>query len=142
MVAKALKYLEKNVKPDGGVYIKGMSNYMTCLAIMAFKELNVGGKYDKVIEAAAKYVKSLPVRRRAMTEKDANFGGRRLRQARRQGPPGYVQHALSWWKPCSPPGRSSKDDPAIKRGARSTSAAVRTSKASSTTSLRREGQRR
>ena len=74
VVAKALKYLEKNVKPDGGVYIKGMSNYMTCLAIMAFKEMNTGGKYDKVIEAAAKYVKSLQYAD-GLTEKDANFGG-------------------------------------------------------------------
>src|SRR5262249_23313576 len=58
-VAKALKYLETRVKPDGGVYDKGLANYTTCLAIMAFKEANADGKYDKVIENAAKFVKSL-----------------------------------------------------------------------------------
>jgi len=38
-----------------------LSNYMTCLAIVAFKETNAGGKYDKAIEAAVKYVKESQV---------------------------------------------------------------------------------
>ena len=60
VIAKAIKYLEKSVKPDGGVYIKGLSNYMTCLAIMAFKEMNAGGKYDKEIEAAVREYLATP----------------------------------------------------------------------------------
>ena len=52
VVAKALKYLETKIKKDGGVYEQGLSNYMTSLAIVAFKETNAGGKYDKVIDAA------------------------------------------------------------------------------------------
>jgi squalene-hopene/tetraprenyl-beta-curcumene cyclase len=59
MVAKSIKYLEKNVQPDGGVYQRGLANYMTCLALMAFKEMNTNGKYDKVIGNASKFVKSL-----------------------------------------------------------------------------------
>jgi squalene-hopene/tetraprenyl-beta-curcumene cyclase len=60
VVAKGVGYLEKHVKPSGGVYQdEGQANYMTCLALMTFKELNAGGKYDKVIEAATKYVKGL-----------------------------------------------------------------------------------
>ena len=49
-MAKAIGYLEKNVQKDGGIYNKGLANYTTSLAIMAFKEANTGGKYDKVIE--------------------------------------------------------------------------------------------
>jgi squalene-hopene/tetraprenyl-beta-curcumene cyclase len=81
VIAKALAYVEKNVKPDGGVYIKGMSTYMTCLAIMVFKEVNTGGKYDKIIEAAAKYVKSLQYNE-GLKEDDPNYGGLSY------GPPG------------------------------------------------------
>jgi squalene-hopene/tetraprenyl-beta-curcumene cyclase len=112
VVAKALKYLEKNVQPDGGVYIKGMSNYMTCLAIMAFKEMNTGGKYDKVIDAAAKYVKSLQYAD-GLTEKDANFGG-----AGYDKPGGKDRPDLSnthFMVEALLAAGVSKDDPAIKR---------------------------
>jgi squalene-hopene/tetraprenyl-beta-curcumene cyclase len=112
VVAKALKYLEKNVKPDGGVYIKGMSNYMTCLAIMAFKEMNTDKKYDKIIEAAVKYVKSLQYAD-GLTEKDANFGGAGYDKPGGRGGPDmsnthYMVEALL-------AGGVSKDDPTIKR---------------------------
>src|SRR5262249_49553583 len=50
------------------------SNYMTSLAIIAFKETNTGGKYDKVIAAATKFVKSLQFDE-GLTEKDPKFGG-------------------------------------------------------------------
>lgn len=59
VVTKAIKYLESNIQKDGGVYRQGLGNYMTCLAIMAFKDVNTGGKYDKVIADATKYVKGI-----------------------------------------------------------------------------------
>ncbi len=59
IITKAVAYLEKNVQKDGGVYQRGQANYMTNLALMTFKELNVGGKYDKVIESGVKFVKGL-----------------------------------------------------------------------------------
>ncbi|HEV3384258.1 MAG TPA: prenyltransferase/squalene oxidase repeat-containing protein [Gemmata sp.] len=59
VIKKAMKYLEGNIKKDGGVYDKGLGNYMTCLAIMAFKEMNTNGKYSTIIENATKYVKGL-----------------------------------------------------------------------------------
>jgi squalene-hopene/tetraprenyl-beta-curcumene cyclase len=74
VVTKAIKYLESKVQKDGGVYERGLSNYMTCLAIMTFKEANTSGKYDKTIESAVKYVKSLQFAD-GLTEKDAHFGG-------------------------------------------------------------------
>src|SRR5262249_56831690 len=74
VVAKGLKYLEGNIKPDGGVYSQGLANYTTCLAIIAFKEANTGGKYDKVIENASKFVRSLQYGE-GVDPKDVRFGG-------------------------------------------------------------------
>lgn len=59
VVAKGVEYLTGNVQKDGGVYQKGQANYMTNLALVAFKELNTGGKYDKIIESAIKFIKGL-----------------------------------------------------------------------------------
>ena len=59
VVAKGVEYLEKNVQKDGGVYGRGQANYMTNLALMTFKELNAGGKYDKIIDNAVKFIKGL-----------------------------------------------------------------------------------
>lgn len=73
VVAKALKYLEKSVKPDGGVYDRGLANYTTCLAIMTFKEANTDGRYNKVIENAQKFVRSLQAGED--DPKDPKFGG-------------------------------------------------------------------
>ncbi|MFM8273867.1 MAG: hypothetical protein ACKODX_16260 [Gemmata sp.] len=111
VVARAIKYLETNVQKDGGVYAKGMSNYMTCLALVAFKEVNAGGKYDKVIEAAGKYVKGLQYNE-GLTEKDANFGGAGYDRPGGRGGPDMsnthfmVEALLAAGVP--------KDDPAIK----------------------------
>ena len=74
VVAKALKYLETRVKPDGGVYDKGLANYTTCLAIVAFKEANASGRYDRVIENATKFLKSLQALD-GVDPKDPAFGG-------------------------------------------------------------------
>jgi len=74
VVTKALKYLESKVQKDGGVYNQGLSNYMTSLAIVAFKETNTGGKYDKIIETAAKYVKGLQFDE-GLTKDDPKYGG-------------------------------------------------------------------
>ncbi|MCE9531558.1 MAG: terpene cyclase/mutase family protein [Planctomycetes bacterium] len=70
MVKKALEYLEKNVQPDGGIYNKGLANYATCVALIAFKEANTGGKYDKVIANASKFLQTLQSQ-----DKDDRFGG-------------------------------------------------------------------
>jgi squalene-hopene/tetraprenyl-beta-curcumene cyclase len=59
MVAKGLTYLEKNIKKDGGVYDKGLANYTTSVAVMAFKEANKDGRYDAVIKNATAYLKGL-----------------------------------------------------------------------------------
>jgi len=60
-VAKALKWLEGHVQPDGGVYTAGTfyRNYETCLAILCFTEANQDGRYDKLIARAEAFIKGL-----------------------------------------------------------------------------------
>jgi squalene-hopene/tetraprenyl-beta-curcumene cyclase len=55
---KALQYVETFVQKDGGVYNKFLANYTTCVAVLAFKEANTDGKYDKVIQNAEKFLKT------------------------------------------------------------------------------------
>ncbi|MFO0901891.1 MAG: prenyltransferase/squalene oxidase repeat-containing protein [Pirellulales bacterium] len=59
-VAKSLKYLEQFIQDDGGLNKAGSKyrNYETCLAILAFKEANEGGRYDALLKKADAYVKS------------------------------------------------------------------------------------
>ncbi len=73
VVAKGLEYLEKSVKEDGGVYSKGLANYTTSVALMAFQEANKGGKYDSIIKNATKFLKGL--QDDSADPKDAHFGG-------------------------------------------------------------------
>ena len=58
---KSLKCLESFVQPDGGIYQPGTNykNYETCLAIVCFERANRGGKYDKLLAAADRFVKGL-----------------------------------------------------------------------------------
>ena len=60
VVAKALKYLEKFVRDDGGIYAEGTvnKNYETCIAMICFHEANRGGKYDMLLKKAEAYVKT------------------------------------------------------------------------------------
>jgi hypothetical protein len=112
LVAKALKYLETKIKKDGGVYDQGLSNYMTSLAIVAFKETNVGGKYDRVIDAAVKYVRSLQYDE-GLTQEDPKFGGAGYDKPTAKGRPDlsntqFMVEALL-------AAGVSKDDPVIKK---------------------------
>ena len=112
VVAKSLKYLESKVQKDGGVYNQGLSNYMTCLAVMTFKEANAGGKYDKTIESAVTSVKSLQFAD-GLTEKDSSFGGAGYDKPGAKARPDmsnthFMVEALL-------AGGVSKDDPSIRR---------------------------
>lgn len=73
MVEKALGYLTSKVKEDGGIYEIRLQNYTTCVAIMALKEANVGGKYDTILKNAAAYLKKL--QRDDPANKDVALGG-------------------------------------------------------------------
>ncbi len=60
-VAKGLKYLERFIQPDGGVYQPGTfyMNYETCLAILCFREANADGRYTRQIKQAEAFLKKL-----------------------------------------------------------------------------------
>lgn len=72
VVTRAMAYLEKNVKKDGGVYSKRLANYTTSVALMAFREANTEGKYDVILKNGAAFLKKL---QNDSEEKDVKFGG-------------------------------------------------------------------
>jgi squalene-hopene/tetraprenyl-beta-curcumene cyclase len=72
-VAKAIGFLEKSVKKDGGIYDKGLANYTTSVALLAFQEANKGGKYDAIIKNASGFLKGL--QQDASDPKDPKGGG-------------------------------------------------------------------
>jgi hypothetical protein len=75
VVARALEYLQKQVKKDGGVYDKFLANYTTSVAVMAFREANAGGKYDAILKNAAAFLRGLQSGDRKSDPKDVNHGG-------------------------------------------------------------------
>jgi squalene-hopene/tetraprenyl-beta-curcumene cyclase len=78
LVAKSLKYLEGFVQADGGIYKEGSShkNYETCLAVLAFKEANKNGQYDKLLKNADKFIKGEQWdAEEGKKEADFEFGG-------------------------------------------------------------------
>jgi squalene-hopene/tetraprenyl-beta-curcumene cyclase len=85
---------------------------MTCLAIMAFKDANSGGKYDKVIDAAGKYVKSLQYGD-GLKDADPNFGGAGYDKPGGRGRPDLSNTAFMVEALLA--AGVSKDDPSIKR---------------------------
>jgi squalene-hopene/tetraprenyl-beta-curcumene cyclase len=58
MVARALAYLERFIGPHGGVSEDAHANYTTSIALMAFHEANLRGRYDRVIQAGQGFLKT------------------------------------------------------------------------------------
>ena len=59
-VAKSLKYLERFVQPDGGIYQgQRLHNYTTAVALMAFGAANTDGRYATQIRNGQKYLTGL-----------------------------------------------------------------------------------
>ena len=78
VVAKALKYLEGFVQPDGGIYQPKSQhrNYETCVAIQCFAEANRDGRYAKLLKAADRFVKGLQWDEGEKRDvSDADYGG-------------------------------------------------------------------
>lgn len=61
VVAKSLEYLKGFVQEDGGIYRPGTfyRNYETSLGLMCFAEANRDGRYDKLIDNAAKFLRGI-----------------------------------------------------------------------------------
>jgi squalene-hopene/tetraprenyl-beta-curcumene cyclase len=75
LIQKSLTYLEKQVKPDGGIYNKILANYTSSIAIMAFAEVNKDGKYDTVIKNAAAFLRKIQHDEPESLTSDVKFGG-------------------------------------------------------------------
>lgn len=60
-IQKSLRFLEAQIKPDGGIYGQGsnLRNYETSVSLMCFHRANVNGKYDQIIEQAARFLKGI-----------------------------------------------------------------------------------
>lgn len=60
-VQQSLSFLESMVQPDGGIYAKGshLRNYETSTSLIALKQCNVDGKYNKTLDRAAKFLKGI-----------------------------------------------------------------------------------
>ena len=57
ITTKALAYLERFVGPKGGLSEAAHANYSTSVALMAFREANVGGRYDALIKGSQDFLK-------------------------------------------------------------------------------------
>lgn len=74
VVAKVLAYLEKNVAKDGSINDERTVNYTTSLAVVAFKDANKSGKYDKIVENAVKFLRGVQDAQ-GSDDKELKFGG-------------------------------------------------------------------
>ncbi len=59
LVAKGLKYIAAQVKPDGGIHGAGthFQNYETCLSVLCLSEGNRDGRYNRILKAAEQFIK-------------------------------------------------------------------------------------
>ena len=77
-VAKALKYLEDNVQPTGGIHAANgrLKTYETCVAVLCFSEANRDGKYDDLIKKADAFIKKIPFdAEEGNSPEDFQYGG-------------------------------------------------------------------
>ncbi len=60
-VQKGLKYLETQIKPDGGIYSEGstLRNYETSVSLMCFHRVDKDGKYETTIQKAIAFLKGI-----------------------------------------------------------------------------------
>ncbi len=75
LVAKAIRYVEKFVQRDGGIYEGAYNrNYETCIAMVMFHEANRNGKYDALLKKAEAYVKAGQWGPTFVKEREAELG--------------------------------------------------------------------
>jgi squalene-hopene/tetraprenyl-beta-curcumene cyclase len=77
-VAKALKYLEGFVQPDGGIYApkSRLRNYETCLGLVCFKAANADKKYDTILANGEKFLKGLQITEgKGVNTNEVSYGG-------------------------------------------------------------------
>ena len=93
MVTRALRYLEGFIGPKGGLSEAPHANYSTSIALVAFQQANLNGRYDRVIKAGQDFLKIDAVgrdRRESTRRRLLRRGGLR----RRQQPARPLEHGL------------------------------------------------
>jgi squalene-hopene/tetraprenyl-beta-curcumene cyclase len=75
MAAKALRYLEGFIGPKGGLSEAPHANYTTSIALIAFQQANVNGRYDRVIKAGQDFLKSMQWDESEGKSRDDSFYG-------------------------------------------------------------------
>ena len=60
-IQKSLKFLESQIRPDGGIYSKEsvLKNYETSVSLICFNRANANGKYDQTIQKAIAFLKGI-----------------------------------------------------------------------------------
>lgn len=77
-VAKALRLVENAARENGGIYPDDsrLMMYETCVAVMCLKQANVGGKYDRILERAAAFIKGEQfTEAKGIERSELSFGG-------------------------------------------------------------------
>ena len=76
MVTRAFKYLEGFIGAKGGLSEAPHANYSTSIALVAFQQANVNGRYDRVIKAGQDFLKSMQWdESEGIPRDDAFYGG-------------------------------------------------------------------
>lgn len=75
-ITRALGYLEQFIGAKGGLSEASHANYATSIALMAFHEANVNGRYDKIIKDGQAFLTSMQWdESEDRTRDDAYYGG-------------------------------------------------------------------
>jgi squalene-hopene/tetraprenyl-beta-curcumene cyclase len=76
MVTKALRYLEGFIGPKGGLSEAPHANYTTSIALVAFQQANLNGRYDQVIKAGQGFLTAMQWDEgEGKSRSDAFYGG-------------------------------------------------------------------
>lgn len=77
-VQESLKFLEANIRPDGGIYSEGSThrNYETCLAIQAMLAANQDGRFDETLKNAESFLRGIQWDQgEGISSSDTAYGG-------------------------------------------------------------------
>jgi squalene-hopene/tetraprenyl-beta-curcumene cyclase len=75
-IARALAYLEGFIGPKGGLSEAPHANYATSIALLAFREANVNGRYQRVIASGQGFLKTMQWdESEGKTRDDSFYGG-------------------------------------------------------------------
>jgi len=75
VVTKALTYLEQFLGPKGGLSEAPHANYTTSIALMALREANTNGKYDRTIKSGQDFLKTMQWDEGEGKGRDSDFYG-------------------------------------------------------------------